>query len=549
MQKLYKSRYYIAFILSLCIFFAAIISLHSYYNLQGIIQAPSDTWGRSTTLEVEDLFKKQPSIRISDKYVDVLLANKSNFTQVTMDRETRAVKSKLIELNSVESYRIQKFEWDHNNIYFTERNSLYFAPKNSTGEFYETIKISDEVSDFEIIGTNEGVLIVAAQKDGIVLYRQIGSSFELQEDIFKLEKIKGLSAVQDQKGVIHIAAFTEVNSIEFPVYYITMENNKFNLIGNVIEKSLSSSWRMSNIELGIDDTDVYIFYEMIKRDKFGIGSKIYNASQPLYSDKVDLSFSRFYLTEEDAKNPNSFLSEVRIMKSQEDNIKLTVVKDTYDKKNADGFSGYYVTMDNNAVASIKRITRNQALVVDSVSGNYKGDNIFVYLNAAGGFNYEAFYAESGKKYYENSLEPTRDDYLTALMETVPGYVNSLVVTLIKFTVYFPVLIWFLIIEFFEIKRLKDRQRLSFSIGFIIFLMIKVATFSTYYTDLSISQMPPLLVFNGAKYFFSLGIAVIALLIQRLLKKHNPEMNLIVEIIVFSMIDVQFTNLLYTTYMT
>ena len=328
-----------------------------------------------------------------------------------------------------------------------------------------------------------------------------------------------------------------------------MENNKFNLIGNVIEKSLSSSWRMSNIELGIDDTDVYIFYEMIKRDKFGIGSKIYNASQPLYSDKVDLSFSRFYLTEEDAKNPNSFLSEVRIMKSQEDNIKLTVVKDTYDKKNADGFSGYYVTMDNNAVASIKRITRNQALVVDSVSGNYKGDNIFVYLNAAGGFNYEAFYAESGKKYYENSLEPTRDDYLTALMETVPGYVNSLVVTLIKFTVYFPVLIWFLIIEFFEIKRLKDRQRLSFSIGFIIFLMIKVATFSTYYTDLSISQMPPLLVFNGAKYFFSLGIAVIALLIQRLLKKHNPEMNLIVEIIVFSMIDVQFTNLLYTTYMT
>jgi hypothetical protein len=549
MQKLSKNKYYIAFILSICVFFAAIISLHSYYNLKKIIQAPSDIWGRSTTLSAKDLFKKQPSIRMNEEYADILTANKSNFTHVKINRATRAVESELIALDGVETYKVEKFEWDENNIYFIESNKLYFAPKNSKGGFSDKIKISDDVSDFDILYTKEGVVVVAAQKSGVLLYRQTSSGFEQNEDIFKLEKIKGLSAVQDQKGIIHIAAYTEGKSTEYPVYYITMQNNEFNLSASVIEKSISQSWNMNNIELGIDDTDVYIFYEMTKRDKFGIGAKVSYTSRPLYSDKMDMEFSRFYLSKEDAANTNSFLSEITVIKSQEDKVKFTAVKDTSDTKNSEGFSAYYVTMDNNEIANITRVTKNESLIVDTASVDYKGDSIFVYMNAAGGFNYEAFYTESSKRYLESSLQATGDDYLIALMETVPGYVSSLLVSLIKLTVFFPVIIWFLVVEFFEIKRLKDKQGLSFSIGFILYLIIKVATFNTYYTTLSISQMPPLLLFGGAKYFFAIGIAIISLLIQKLLKKHNPEMGLITEFIIFALIDIEFTNLLFATYMT
>lgn len=549
MRKLHKNKYYIAFIISLCIFFAAILSLHSYYNLQSIIQPPSDNWGRSTSLEAEDLFKKQPSIRVNDEYADILVANKSNFTHLKINRATREVQNEVFSLNTVESYKLQKFDWDENNIYFIEGNSLFYSAKNPTGGYADKTKLSDEVVDFDIVYTKEGLFMIVAHKDGILVYRQSGKDFILNENKFAIENVLGLSAIKDREGAIHIAAYGESSSIENPVYYLKLQDDKFTLEASAIEKSISETWSISNIELGIDDQDAYIFYEMIKRDKFGIGAKVHYAYRPLNSESTELTFSRFFLTEEDAKNPNSFLSEVRVLETQEDQVKLTMVKDTYDKKSLDGFSGYHVTMENNAVESIKRITRNHPLIVDTASQYINGDNVFVYMNASGGFNYEAFYTESGDKYFENALKPRQADYMTAIMEAIPGYVSSLLVSLIKLTVFFPVIIWFLIIEFFEIKRLRDKQTLCYSIGLLLYMIIKVATFNTYYTALSITQMPPMLMFTGAKYFYSIGIALVSLLIQKLLKKHNPEMHLITEFIIFSLIDIEFTNLLYATYMT
>jgi hypothetical protein len=45
------------------------------------------------------------------------------------------------------------------------------------------------------------------------------------------------------------------------------------------------------------------------------------------------------------------------------------------------------------------------------------------------------------------------------------------------------------------------------------------------------------------------MALVSLLIQKLMKKHNPEMGLITEFIIFALIDIEFTNLLFATYMT
>ena len=83
---------------------------------------------------------------------------------------------------------------------------------------------------------------------------------------------------------------------------------------------------------------------------------------------------------------------------------------------------------------------------------------------------------------------------------------------------------------------------------MLFLILKIVTFGSYYTEISIPQMPPFLIFTGAKYFYAILIAVIALLIQKLLKKDNPEMHLIAEFIVFALIDIEFTNLIFAGYL-
>jgi hypothetical protein len=548
MQKLFQKRYYYAFIVALCLFLIAITCLHSYYNLQSIIQPASNKWGRITSLGAVDLFKKEPSIIASDKYADVLTANKINFTHTRIDRATRETTVEIIDLEDVESYRVRKFDWDDKNIYFIESDTLYFVSKTSSGSYSAKTKISDKVIDFDIVNSEDAAVLAAAQEDGIVLYRMTNNGFQQYGSKYKIDKLLNLGAVQDKKGIIHIAAYAKSSAVDFPVYYIALEKEQWSLLGNTTEKLISESWTISDIDIGIDDTDTYIFYEMVKWDKFGMAAKVHNAIIPLNSPQQEIKFNRFYITEEDAQNPNSLLSEIRVIKGQYNNLKFSAVKDTYSKKNSDGFSGYFITMDDKKIIDLSRVTQNHRLISNTANISYKEDNIFVYLDAAGGFNYEAFYTETGKAYYENAIKPTKNDISVAVMETIPGYVSTVLVSFIKFTIYFPVILWFLIIEFFEVKKLKSKPKLTYAIGFMLYIIIKLVTFGSYYTDVSIPQMPSILTFAGAKYFYAVLFAVIAMLIQKLLKKHNSEMHIIAEFIVFTLIDIEFTNLLYAAYM-
>lgn len=522
--------------------------MHSYYNLKSITEPVSDSWGRNTSLGAIDLFKKQPSIIISEKYVDVLTANKSNFTHIRIDRATRETTTEVINLKGVESYKVQKFFWDVNNIYFIESNSLYFTTKNPEGGYSAKTKIADEIKDFDLLNTKDEVILAAAQNDGVILYRMTEKGFKPYGTKFKIDKISNLAAVLDKKGVIHVAAYAEVSAIDFPVYYITLEDEKWTLHGSVTERLLSESWSINDIDIGIDDTDAYIFYEMVKWDKFGSSAKTYHAVVPLYSGNVDLKFSRFFIEEADAKNMDSYLNEPRIIKGQSNQLKLTIIKDTYDKKYDEGFSGFFITMDDGKIVSTTRATQNHRLISNTANGYYNDNNVFIFLDAAGGFNYEAFYTETGKAYYENAVKPTKEDIVIAIMDTIPDYISTIIISFIKLTLFFPIILWFLIIEFFEIRKLKNKPNLAYSIGLMLFLILKIVTFGSYYTEISIPQMPPFLIFTGAKYFYAILIAVIALLIQKLLKKDNPEMHLIAEFIVFALIDIEFTNLIFAGYL-
>ena len=195
-----------------------------------------------------------------------------------------------------------------------------------------------------------------------------------------------------------------------------------------------------------------------------------------------------------------------------------------------------------------RVTLNQRLLSNSAFVSYKGDNIFVYLDAAGGFNYEAFYTENSSRYFKDAITATKEDYQVAIMNTIPGYVSTFIVASIKLTVYFPIILWFLLGEFFNFKKLKNNPKLVMGIGLLLYMAVKLYTSGTYYSDVALAQMPSVLTFPGAQYVYAVGMAVISYLLTKLLKKHNTEMNLIVEFIVFALIDIIFTNLLYATYM-
>lgn len=548
MKKMYKNRYYIAFISSLCVFFLAIVVLHSYQNLKDIIKPASENWGRASTLGATDLYKKQPSVVVDDKYANILMANKTNFTHVKLDRATRQTEEETFSIKGVESYKVQKFVWDIENIYFQESGSLYYSTKNPNGGYSAKMKITEEIVDFELVNNSEKATIAVAHKDGIALYQKSENGFSQISEKYSIEKLSNVAAIRDNQNLIHIAAYSEIGTIDFPIFYLTFDKSQFKLIGSVTERTMSETWGINNIDIGLDDTDAYIFYEMVKWDKTGTSAKTLYATVPLNQETADLKFNKFYLFESEKQDATTYINEPRIIKEQGNEIEFSVIKDSADKKKGAGFSGYSVTMDNGKLTSVIPATRNQRLLTNTTYLSYKGDDIFVYMDAAGGFNYETFYVETGSAYNANSVLATEDDYYVAIVDTIPGYVSSFLMTCVKFTIQFPLILWFLVIEFLEIKKMKDRPKLTMAIGLVLYVIVKVITFGPYYTPVSMSQMPPLLLFTGAKYVFSIGFAVISFFIVRLLKKHNPELHLISEFIIYALIDIEFTNLLYTTYM-
>jgi hypothetical protein len=548
MGKLKEKKYYIAFILVLCIFFGAIVTFHSYYNLQAIIQPASQKWGRSTSLGEGDLYKKQPSIIVGDQYTEVLTANKSNLTLFRIDRGTRETSEENIDIKGVPSYKIQKIEWDPNHIYFIESNSLYYVEKNPSGGYSAKTKLCDDAKDFQLVRTKEGAILAAVQSDGILVFKQKGNSFSQYGDKYPMDKTTRVAALMDSKGILHIAAYAEVNAIYFPIHYVTMENGTWHLIGSVTEKCISSSWSITDIDIGIDDTDAYIFYEMTKWDKGGVDAKTFMAMMPLYQTESKMQFTPLLVMDSDRNDTMLFMNEVNTIKEQKENLQLSVVRNSRNKKLGAGFTAYQVTMDNGKTVGCERITLNQRLLSNSEFVSHKGDNIFVYLDAAGDFNYEAFYTEDSSRYYQNSIMASKEDYKIAAMNTIPGYVSTFIVSFIKLTLYFPIILWFLLAEFAVFRKLNDKPKLVMGVGLLLYMIVKLLTFGNYYTDVSIAQMPWVLTFQGAQYIYAVGIAVISYLTAKLLQRNNPDISTITVFIAFALIDIEFTNLLFATYM-
>lgn len=548
MNRIIRNRYLIAFVLSLCLVFVGLVSFHSYYNVSNIIQAPSEAWGRTTSFGPSDLYKKQPSVIVNDDYTEVLAANKVDFTTMKIDRHTRETSAQTFTIKGVEPYKVKQFEWDGNNIYFTEDNNLYFVSKNPAGGYSAKVKIADGVTDFDLIQIEGKTSIVAATASGVAIYTGDKGAFTQAGQIYKIDKLYAISSVVDNKGIIHVATFAE-NAYEYPVYYLTFAQNKWSLVASKVEKSLSASWGVDNIEIGIDDTDAYIFYQMTKWDQFGQSSRVLFTTVPLYTSNTELKFQSLYLTKADINNSNLYLGEPYTIKTQGNDLKYTITRESADKRYGYGFSSYLVTMDQGQITSTTRATNNTRLITHTVYQHYKNDDILVFLDAAGGFSYEAFYTETGKDYVANAAKPTSEDYKVALMETIPGYVSTFIPIIIKFTIYFPVILWFIIAEAFEIRRLKEHPKFTYTIGFLLYLVMKLITFGTYYTSLSISQMPPVLTIKGAYYIYAIGVAILSLLITKIFKKHRPDMGMVMEFVIFALIDIEVTNLLFATYLT
>lgn len=527
--------------------FLIIAFTQGYYNLQYELKGPSEGWGRNIKLGEIVPYKKAPSVFIDDDKSYVLITDGKDFINNTIDRITNVITKERIQIKNSELNKIVKHEWNNDFIFWTENYDLYYSIKQNNGKYSDKEILKNNVKDFQMLRENESCKLIVGADSGITIYEAKNSKITQMGEEYSFPNCYGVSLVKDNTGLLHIAAYSNDKDITYLTKYIILENGKWNLITEHEDNQISRGLKLTDIEIGIDNTDIYIFNHMTRWDSYGARSTIHYAVTPISDKDSELKFKRFYVFESEKNKKSTFLSIPRCTKVQDEKLRMVLVKNVTNIKNEDGNAIFEVELNNGVVQKTSKVTLDKAWIPNQNIQFINEVLIIAYLETAGSATYEVQYTENSYSFKESVKKVQPIDLLYAVINVIPGYVVGLFLGIVKALSYLPVLLILFIIEFFEIRKLRRKPVLIINISVILHLIIKLMTVGTFYNEISVQLMPDILKFTGAEYVYAIGIVIVSYLLTKMYKKVNSDVTYIPEYLIFLITDTVITMLIYTTY--
>ncbi len=529
--------------------FFTIAAMQTYYNLQGMLSNPSDGWGRSMTIKEKVPNKKAASIYLEKENAEILAANGTDFEYISLFRETAEYKSTIISIKDAQPDKVSQMDWCKEYIVWMENYDLYYSAANSDGSYSEKRLIHKDARGFQLLKGESLHDLIVAKDNSIAIYKLSEGTINQISSDFEISDIRGVSFVKDNAGVFHIAAFSSEDDLLYPIKYLTFADGEWKLHSEHTEKYMSRSWRIINIDIGIDDNDAYIFYHLRKWDSYGLSSRVYMSIFPLFSSINPMEFEKFSVFEEEKNLGSTFIGEPTCFKKQNDTLRLALIKDSYDQKLKEGYTIYLLTLDNGEIVEREKIVQDRKWISSIYVAENSTGIAISYLDTAGKGQSEVLYNDSNKGFVQAAGQPQWKDYLYAFLDIIPGYVIGLFLGLVRGIVFIPAIAWVLFVEIFEIRKFKKKPLVVNRIALIIYAAIKFLTVNAYYSPSSIELMPSILKFSGAQYFYAAVTMAFALLIAKLFKRSKPDMHNIAEFIIFILFDVTIMTFVYTGYLT
>ncbi|MFZ5352527.1 MAG: hypothetical protein ACOZCL_07325 [Bacillota bacterium] len=545
-----KKKLRIAKIISTAIILCTILGIvlmHSYFNLQYELQGPSENWGRDITIKEMVVNKKAPSFFLTDNSADMLIIDGNKMENVIIDRSTAGMTTSPVNIPGAVPENVTQLNWNKDFVVWMENFDLFYSRLNSDGTYSEKQLIKEAVKQFQVIKNSEAYLLLVAGNNEIVMYEILGDSVKQAGAAYPVQNLRGASAVCSKDGKVHIAALASDNDILYPIKYITYESTNWTLITEKVERYLSRAWKISDIEIGIDDEDVYIFYQLGKWDTHGMSVKLLYTSTPIGGIGNEMVFDNLNVLPEDKGRGSAIIFEPVCVKVQGEKLKAAVIRDSIDYKGNDGLAVFLMTFEDGnvetAVKAVKEKSWPSNMAIDAI-----GDDIGIaFLDTAGKGNSEILYAESSKSFIKAASSGRPIDYLYAILNAIPSYITGTLIGLVRALVFLPAVFWIIFVEVFEIRGLRRRPDIVVGVAIVIHAVTKLFTMGNYYTKSAIKLMPDILKFSHAQYFYGVLILGMSLLITALVKNSRKDMHHMVEYLVFAASDIIITTLLYTAY--
>ncbi|MFZ5354069.1 MAG: hypothetical protein ACOZCL_15295 [Bacillota bacterium] len=569
MKNANRLRLKLSFIISLFLIIFMIVSFHIFYDIKESTSKPSEGWGRDITVKNEVPYKKSPAVKMSENTSDILIANENGFERISIDRKTGKHSIVPLMIKGIEINKLASFQWADDFIAWSENFDLFFSSLGENGSYSEKKLVLNDVYDFQIIKNLDSYLIAAASKTGVKLLKYSDGAFSSYGEEFPFENAKGVSAVSDDSGVVYLAAYKDMNGVLFPLKYLKYKDESWEALSHDIKNNNDASWSVQDIEIGIDDNDVYIFYTMKSWGK----SKTYYCTAPINSTVNELNFSRLYLSENEHElqdtNSNEIVScyapaegqiqdrtglsseynsNLYCIKQAGEKLKVITVSNTENIKKQERFTIYTLTLENGIVERKEKAVNNKPWVSLFGVSSLDDDLSIAFLTSAGIAKSDVSYTENGSEFVEMVSKSRLSDLVASCMNLFPKYLLGLFLGLLKSVMFFPALFWILAVEYFNIKKFGKNPNMVFYISIAVYLIIKLLTMNVYYSTDAMLVMPSILKFSNSPYFFGTGTLLISFILFRLLKKINVNIGIIIAFLSFALIDISLTSLLYAPYM-
>lgn len=530
----------------------SIVSFHSEMYLKERVTPPSDMWGRNISLGITD-FKKTPSIYTEGTNTIAVFADEKGVQKVQVDIKGSIVDKKAININGYIPARLVKYQIGADKLFWTENYDLFYADlKNNE---LDKKKLLSGILDFQLVGTSGDLEIAAASENSISLYDFSDDGLVKPMAEAPVYDITSINAARDSKGNIHIAGVARISPTDYKFRLFSYYSSAVSLaerIEPVIIENLTTtregSNSINNLELGFDDKDIYVFYEIGKSSSQGMVAKTYMGRVPKASNKVEkLTFERLKL-DGDGEEKETYISSLKCL--DEDSDKLSVIMTTPIRTSIrrEGSELLYMVIDDGNIIYKKTASNtgqwNSFTTINKLEGQY----VASFLQTIGGTRYIVNLTSTAEEYKSNINSTAVSDIRLSVMDTVGAYVFSFFIIFINLITVSLILLWPIAVDFFEWKYFFNKPLVTFRIG------VLAETFLMYFSIARIYRNPETLAFmpDILKYWLSpiailLITAALSYIIVRLYRRSKNYLHSFPELALFILIHNIFVYFLYTAY--
>jgi len=525
-----------------------IFSFHTYQNLEHITSSPSDKWARELYID-KSPYKKTVSIEMNQDNIWILTAKNDRFTRTILEKDKADIKeTEDIIIPDAALNKLVKYQGMEPYIFWTENYELYVSRKINGNAYEEKRLILDKVKDFQALSLGGNIFLAVADETGLRYYMVDDEGAHQLGEVYAFEDPVYVSAAIDDAGILHTVSIREVSPMEKEIIYLSFFRGEWSFKARKVENAQISNESIGNLEIGLDNDYAYIFYENNVWNRAGQTAKTLYTAVPLNAGHgFEMNFKLLKSLGRESQT-DVYVSEVRCPDKKQDELTAVFIENYYDEAGS-GFRIVNTYFKNGIISNQLFSTKLMDFIKGINMVKYGENEALVFLRAAGEFKYDVWFTETGEEYAAIAGKPTKQDYYTAIANSISPFINGLIIAVIRAFIFIPAILWLVFVEFFEIRKFAWNPKLNYSIAIGLFMIIKLITANSYYTGLSYYMIPGFMQPPFVKYLIMISISVISYFMAKAWKNSIEDLHIIPEFLLFMLYDLLITIFLYGPYIT